>query len=376
MRPAIAKSIPFRVAADSAVNLTDQVVAGLRTSIQSGYYQPGDRLPTLAQSSAELGVSLIVVRRAIAQLAAAGWVVPQHGRGIIAAAGRPGHWRAHLAHIHWSGARSYFHAVFNLALHEYLQARAVLPLGLLASPHELEEGFPAARTLLETQPVTLALVDGLGHGLIPLLTAAGVPFVHFTHNQPSPAAALALRLGHDHLLQQVAKVALATASRSVLHVSGGGEPNLLTDLLQERGVGYRLLHVDPRRCLMPEQLSRTAYQRLAHFLAPPCDLPDLIFFDDDVVAVGGLLALLEARIRIPEQTQVVTWANRGQTPLFPLPLARFEFDPGVVATQVGEALLAVLQAPLAHHPEQVLLPRFVPGATLRVAVSAHALPTA
>jgi len=49
-----------------ADGLTDQLVHGLRRAVRSGRYGPGAQLPTMAQIAAELGVSIIVVRHAMA----------------------------------------------------------------------------------------------------------------------------------------------------------------------------------------------------------------------------------------------------------------------------------------------------------------------
>ncbi|MBQ6246331.1 MAG: substrate-binding domain-containing protein [Kiritimatiellae bacterium] len=45
-------------------------------------------------------------------------------------------------------------------------------------------------------------------------------------------------------------------------------------------------------------------------------LPDLLFFRDDHLATGALVALSVAGVRIPEDVRVVTWANRDLGPAF------------------------------------------------------------
>jgi GntR family transcriptional regulator len=55
----------------------------IRTWIQSGKYQPGDRLPSESQLMALFSVSRITIRRALANLSQQGLVQSQHGKGVF-----------------------------------------------------------------------------------------------------------------------------------------------------------------------------------------------------------------------------------------------------------------------------------------------------
>jgi DNA-binding LacI/PurR family transcriptional regulator len=86
-----------------------------------------------------------------------------------------------------------------------------------------------------------------------------------------------------------------------------------------------------------EHLQQTGLElMLRRFQRPRETWPDLVFWTDDYLAVGGLSALQGLGVRIPGDVFAVTLANKGFVPAFPRTLTRFEFDP--VAT--GKAAAA------------------------------------
>ena len=89
-------------------------------------------------------------------------------------------------------------------------------------------------------------------------------------------------------------------------------------------------------------------------------LPDLIFFRDDHLAVGALLALMAGGIRIPEDVSVVTWANTGLGPAFVKPLTRMEQDNSAIGERVAECVLEYLRTGI--FPKDVAVgPKYVIG---------------
>ncbi|RVB80470.1 MULTISPECIES: FadR/GntR family transcriptional regulator [unclassified Mesorhizobium] len=63
--------------------LAQQVIDHLREEIETGRLKHGDQLPTEPQLEATFGVSRTVVREAIADLRAAGYVKPIQGKGVF-----------------------------------------------------------------------------------------------------------------------------------------------------------------------------------------------------------------------------------------------------------------------------------------------------
>ena len=60
--------LPFAVVRSSRATLVEQVAEGLRRAIDSGFYKPGDVLPTTRDLATALGVSRIVTRAAVREL--------------------------------------------------------------------------------------------------------------------------------------------------------------------------------------------------------------------------------------------------------------------------------------------------------------------
>jgi DNA-binding GntR family transcriptional regulator len=69
----------------SAETPSERVAASIRARIESGEWQPGDQLPTVAQLARDHGVSTATVSKALAVLVADGLVVTRHGWGSFVA---------------------------------------------------------------------------------------------------------------------------------------------------------------------------------------------------------------------------------------------------------------------------------------------------
>ncbi len=99
----------------------------------------------------------------------------------------------------------------------------------------------------------------------------------------------------------------------------------------------------------------------------PLHLPDALVFTDDYGTRGGVTALLEAGLRIPEDVQVVGWVNQGHSPALQRELTRIEVPVLEFGRLAAELVMRVLAAP-QEPPEPVMLGvRFVVGQTTRPA---------
>src|SRR5512135_3272604 len=67
----------------SRSRLSDRAALELKRRIATGVHAAGTRLPTEAALAAELGVTRLTVREALAQLEAAGLTVARHGSGTF-----------------------------------------------------------------------------------------------------------------------------------------------------------------------------------------------------------------------------------------------------------------------------------------------------
>jgi len=78
-------TLPLELSAASGVPFYRQVVDQISALVRSGQLEAGARLPSVRELAAELMVSLITVRRAYADLEAAGLVIRRQGQGTFVA---------------------------------------------------------------------------------------------------------------------------------------------------------------------------------------------------------------------------------------------------------------------------------------------------
>ena len=71
--------------------------------------------------------------------------------------------------------------------------------------------------------------------------------------------------------------------------------------------------------------------------------PDLIYFADDYLAIGGLWALERLGLHAPEDIKVVSLCNYGNVPFYPRPLTRFEYNHFEYAAKTVRAILRYLR---------------------------------
>ena len=79
----IGKKIPFSINRNDARPLFNQVVDGFREAIFSGYYKPGDKIPSSRDLCPLLGVSRIVTQAALEQLVSEGLVASRPRIGSV-----------------------------------------------------------------------------------------------------------------------------------------------------------------------------------------------------------------------------------------------------------------------------------------------------
>jgi DNA-binding LacI/PurR family transcriptional regulator len=162
--------------------------------------------------------------------------------------------------------------------------------------------------------------------------------------------------------------------RALLVVPGtSADPSrhpLLAKVMRAAGVPCEWLEAPKVEGLRrPEGVERGGLVAMKRWLDGRPALPDLLYFDDDFIARGGLLALAQRGIRIPEDVQVISWANKGLGPVFDKPLTRVEMDPVAHGIAIAERVLAHLEH--GNGPKTIeLTPEFIVGETTRSVVGA------
>ena len=113
------------------------------------------------------------------------------------------------------------------------------------------------------------------------------------------------------------------------------------------------------------EVRRHGYNMVADFFADNthhAHPPDVILFDDDYIAEGGIVALMEIGLRIPTDIKVVTYSNNGNEPVAYVTLARIDNNPVSYGDTVAEYVLKLLSS--RHPPPPRISWQFIPGESL------------
>ena len=131
----------------------EQIANALCQAIRTGELKPGDRLPTVRQLAADLGVSLTTVTAAFKSLAESGWTRGEIGRGTFVAE-RGGYessplylrdpdlpnacrWQARQDSVAQAGAcQSDREAAFGVSRRDQLQFRRTRSVSIASEDHQ------------------------------------------------------------------------------------------------------------------------------------------------------------------------------------------------------------------------------------------------
>lgn len=358
--------LPFRLdIAASPGALVDQVAAGLRGAIQSGTWAAGARLPGLREVAAELGVSYVVVHKAVRRLADDGLLIAQRKTGVRVASTNERIWRGHVLWVTHSAQPFYFAARQETML-RHLELANLRVSTASVPPIDEADPLPFVRTALATASVSLVASDGIYPGLADECARVGVPLVT-CDSTATHGVAGRLIANHRQALTDCARHCLAlglvrpavfaTISRLAAEaVEIFAEHGLRLDVVPQG----RSWHGDSP----VEQHENAGYDSMVSLLASG-RLPQVLYITDDYAMRGCLMALALAGCRVPDDLQIITWSNRRHLPAYPLAFTRIEMDPEASGARFAELIVNVLarqdDTPVEVHDDA----RFIPGATTR-----------
>lgn len=361
------RSLPFSVSRSSRHSLAAQVADGLRECIASGFYKAGETLPPTRELAEMLGVSRIVTRAALHALAEEGLVNPRPGVGGIVLGSGERRWNGRVMVIVSTDGRTYYVNVFTATLRAMLVKAGWL---FTQTTVEFGNGTNADTSELEVQlahKVDLAIIVFDNKAAERALTAAGVPYVVLGQGTLAKSASRLAQVRYDRgaASEEVARVCAEAGVKSCLQIGPEAVAGDMAPALVKAGIAFSSMTIKTKADgLMPETVAFAARDAFARRLAD-CrfKLPDLLYFSDDHACTGALIAMLEAGVRIPGDVKVLTWANRGNGPVFSKPLSRIEFDPEAHAKLFAKGVLHYLDT--GETPTFAsFTPRFVRGETL------------
>ena len=367
---------PFSIARRDGATLTSQIEDGLRQAIATGFYGDGDFLPGYVELAGRLGVSTGIARRAIARLIADGLCHPQRGVGLRVCSKSPAK-VGNVLVVTGGDAAAYRYYMASLVEHirRHLAKNHFAMTRAIVTRRGGREDYASLDDALNRH-VSLAIATDCSPGTEKRLRAADVPYILMT-TKMAPSMAAGLLVGDARkAAESVAAHCADCGARRVLLV-GLGIPGsfhidfseLLAALL-ERAIESRFITPDAH---IPDVSTETTVREAVETFSKLSATgrievdgfrPDLIVFLDDYVAQGALLAMSVADIRIPDDVQVVTMANKGLGPVWLKPLTRFEVDAAAEAEALATLALRCLHDRGRQHTATIST-TFIVGETTR-----------
>lgn len=345
--------------ASNQEDISDQLAGWLRDRIVSGRYKPGEKLPTMRELAETSRVSFKTARKAIERLTREGYVNARPHIGTVVMPKVITVWRGRvLLVVPEEDEASYFVNVFLGEVRRQLTAARYLTTRISVS--RAPRGSCAQFETMLGQSVDFALVMYGTPRITHLLSAAGIPYVDFSGTKAKGPRAWHFPAGDSEAKARLVEHCVRVGIKTVTEVDFGS-PGTSSASSELSAAGVKVNHVTVRPCEKfgrLEGIERGAYEMFMSLARS--SFPDLLVIWDDYVARGVLTALLVRGVKVPTEVKVVTFANAGFAPVFPVSLTRIEHNPICCGATATEFVLAVLGKGRVPAPPE-LLPAYVVG---------------
>ena len=337
------KKIPFKIDRNARENLPEQLANGFRQAILSGYYKPGERLPSFTQMVDELGVSIRTPRDAMKFLLDANLVRSRPRIGCEVMARDERIWKGQVVvAVNAAYEGSYYISILIGAIRQ-----AVVAAGYSFRSVTVDAGSHGRPDFAQLDavlsgPLSYVIAVYPDDRLAKRILKSGKPALAYVDVQ-SGGGLETIRFSSARNMISIAKKIRAAGVRKILVAEYSRMP-LFDRLCEKMGMKLEHLTIRPKegsRYLV--SLKERAMEAVIGRLGEKRDLPDLLLFSDDYVAFGGLVGLVACGMRIPEEMRVLTLSNIGFEPVFPVPLAQIRIDPRANGAAIAAKALARIE---------------------------------
>ena len=353
------KAPPFALDRSRRGTLEDQLADALVKAVETGYYGPGDMMPPTRDLAKILGVSRVVAIRAMRRLADMRLIVQRpHQGSIVCARDRP-LWKGQVLLVATPGIGNADDDPIRIILRDSLLSAGYLAI-VATVPRSADDSpdFAFLDTVMRQQIDLVVLLDDK-KDVAAWLSRRGTPFVWLGHGTARPKNCIGkMPVRNDLALGDFVAHCREAHIGNVLQVKVWRNGLDVAPALKRAGVQVETLCVPG-----PEEKWRgygLAQWAAKAFSGRAKRLPELVFFQDDHLASGALLALAAAGVGIPRDVKVVTWANRDYGPVSLVPLTRMEMDCEALGNAVAAGVLECLRT--GRLPQGLVIgPRYVRG---------------
>ena len=322
------------------VSLYEQIAQRLLSRIRKEY-QPGDRLPSEAALSKELGVSAITLREALSVLAYRGVIERRHGSGTYVLDPTASQWIAIVTNLDLSHPNlSYFHRRVAYHLRSLLSDggfKVRIYSGAAAGSPSLTQGSDLPAAILDD--LKLAVVRAIIY--LPssgweIFRDAGIPLVG-----TDPGIPLSVTLPTDDFLHSAMRSLSEQGCKKVALL--GWEHSFSTkewmESLSRHGLSSEAKWF---RSDLDYSSSDAGWSAFHELWRSHKAKPDGLIINDDILFREVSLAILSERIQVPRDLKVFTHYNQGSRIILPFPCTIFDVDPDMHARELaGLCKLAV-----------------------------------
>lgn len=347
-------------------NLSRQIADGLRTAIETGYYRPGEILPPVRDLADILGVSMGIAVQAVNRIREEGLISPRPAVGSVVCAPEHPHWKGQVLIVvppdGGNTADNTMSAVLrnNLISNGYLALTAPVLRG--------DDGkcdFSLLELMLHQQTdIVVQLHDK--PDISNWLSSHNIPFIRCTTDTGNlPLSCIGeIHFRKDAAISSFVSHCLEKNIDRVTVVSAWKQ-RATVEALKAAGIGVDDWHIEMPQGVAGAQISKVALDFISE------RVPEIrerrirnMFFTDDYLTSGALVALLGAGIRIPDELNIVTLANKtnGSGLTFNVPFTRLEADPIDWGRIVSESVLGYLKDG-AFASDVTIGPKYVRGKT-------------
>ncbi|MBQ2624475.1 MAG: substrate-binding domain-containing protein [Kiritimatiellae bacterium] len=347
--------------------LSAQLARCLKDAIRCGIFEPGAVLPGSIELSVVAKVGEKTARRALAELAKEGWTVPKrHVGSVVVERGLPTLFMKRILFFVQDPYYCYYIDQLVSCVRDcLLKGRGEVSIASACGCRGKRKYLQLEEFLKERWD--LVIVVGNTSEAAGIATASGWPFIGIADGRKCRAITSDNCIGQvdimtGNALGEFARACAKKGVRRVLQVLGLPNAYDATDMLKMLGVEVKTLEVE--NLGSPESMSKGGFAAIQEWFASKRGAwrPDVVFFTDDYVAQGGLIALNSLGLRIPEDVAVVSHANKGHGPVWEKPLTRLEMDPVAHGKALAREIAAYLRG--GTFPSRVVLgSKWVEGKT-------------
>ena len=346
--PNVKRRIPFKIDRTDRRGLVVQLAEGLKRSIADGVFKPGDVLPTWREMSEELGVSLRIPREAMARLVSAGVLSSCPRRGTVVLSRTAGGGKRVVIAVAEQQSVSFYTATLIARIRSFLTRRGYR-VDVVACEHDqngADDVRPIEAALESRCELLVSMVEN--KTAWKRISTWKLPPVLFLGDVPRKRMRGCGRIVIDNnrAVGDFVRHCQERGIRRVVEIGmGGGGSQSAFRLLRRAGIETERLvvRVYPNEWLLSATIRRAMEITGEYVRAHRRGLPELLLLDDDFIANGALVALLDAGVKVPRDIRVVTFANKGFGPVFPVGLTRLEMNAVSDGDFVAESILAFLR---------------------------------